>query len=97
MKKWVFRIGLVVLVLVFVLVGLVLYNEMDEAIIKNYKKTDELKTVKDDWKGVPIDQKGRFVNLEYPFLPSTIDLLKWKLNPNLQAEEKENDKSTLKV
>lgn len=49
-----------------------------------------LTTVSPDssWRGNPIDAKGRFVNLYYPFESSLSDLLKWQLSRNPQKEEK---------
>ena len=97
MKKWLFRIGISILVIFFGLVGFILYGETDEAIVTEYTKNENLKTVKDNWKGTPIDQKERFVNHEFPFLPSTIELLQWQLGTNEFAEEKKNDTERLKV
>ncbi len=97
MKKWLFRIGIVFGVIILALVSLGLYSETDEAIVTEYTKNENLKTVKENFKGVPVDQKGRFVNLEHPFLPSTVNLLRWKLNGNPQAAEKKNTRSPLKV
>lgn len=45
----------------------------------------------DEWKGTPFGKKG-FQNIEYPFLPSFNDLLKWKLSKNPQKDEKKSDK-----
>ena len=97
MKKWFLRIVTGVLVFLLALVGIIIYGEFDKAIIEKRVKNEKLKTVKESFKGVPVDQKGRFVNLEYPFLPSSVGLLKWMLSSNPQAEEKRNDKSPLKV
>ncbi len=97
MKKWLYRIGIGFLFIQIVLVGIFVYNGLDEAIVTRYTKNEDLKTVKEDWKGTPVDQKGRFVNTEYPFLPSGTGLLKWKLSSNPQAEAKANDNFSLKI
>src|SRR5687768_9535601 len=91
MKKWVFRfIGLLAVIFgglaVFIIIG-----ETDKAVVEKYVKNENLPTVKTDWKGTPVDQKERFVNAEFPFLPSTVDLLKWQFGANPQEEEKKND------
>lgn len=41
-----------------------------------------------EWKGTPVDDKGRFANYEYPHLYSLTDVLKWKLSRNPQRAEK---------
>ncbi len=97
MKKSLVRIGVIFGLIIIALVSLGLYAAADEAIVTKFLKIENLKTVKENFKGVPVDQKGRFVNLENPFLPSTVGLLQWKLGSNKQAEEKERDKSLLKV
>ncbi len=97
MKKWLFRFGIGILVIILVLVGFVIYGEFDEAIVKSYTNDEKLETVKENFKGVPVDQKGRFVNLEYPFVPSFVNLMRWQLGGNPQADEKANDKSPLKI
>jgi L-ascorbate metabolism protein UlaG (beta-lactamase superfamily) len=39
-------------------------------------------TAPSDWRGTPVDLKGRFINLYHPFYPSTIDLIRWKFQRN---------------
>lgn len=97
MKKWLFRIGIGILIIFLALVGFILYGETDEAIVNEYTKNEKLKTVKENWKGTPLDQKDRFVNHEFPFLPSTIELLQWQLGTNKFADEKKNDTDRLRV
>lgn len=97
MKKWFFRfIGLLAVIfgglVVFIIIG-----ETDKAVVEKYVKNENLPTVKADWKGTPVDQKERFVNAEFPFLPSTVDLLKWQFAANPQEEEKKNDTFRLNV
>lgn len=97
MKRWLIRIGIVAGLLVAALFGLGLYAESDEAVVTGHTSGTGLESVRENFRGVPVDQKGRFVNLEHPFLPSTVDLLRWKLSGNPQAEEKQNDRSRLEV
>ncbi|NNF00992.1 MAG: MBL fold metallo-hydrolase [Pyrinomonadaceae bacterium] len=80
-----------------ILAGLIVYGEMDETIVADYVRDEGLKSAKQDFQGTPVDQKGRFVNIEYPFLPSFVNLMRWKLGGNPQAQEKKNDKSPLKI
>ena len=65
--------------------------------ITKYASNENLKTIKADWKGVPVDEKGRFVNHEFPFLPQVSKMLKWTLSINPQREEKKNDTVRLEI
>jgi L-ascorbate metabolism protein UlaG (beta-lactamase superfamily) len=98
MKKWVFRIiGALFGTLVMIIASVLIFEAIDKAVIEKYVKNENLETVKVDWKGVPVDEKGRFVNTEFPFLPSTVDLLKWQFSSKPQKAEKQNDKERLQV
>ena len=48
--------------------------------IKGYRSNPQLKTVKapEGWPGTPVDQKGRFLNLNHPFIPNWVDVLRWQ-------------------
>lgn len=97
MKKWLFRtIGVLTLIFCAVIV-LILIGETDAATLAKYVRNEQLLTIKENWKGTPVDQKGRFINTEYPFLPSNVDLLKWKLGSNPQKKEKLIDPFKLKI
>jgi L-ascorbate metabolism protein UlaG (beta-lactamase superfamily) len=50
-----------------------------------------------EWKGTPVDNRGRFVNHERPFVDSLKELLKWQLMKNPQKEEKVSDTWRLEV
>lgn len=91
MKKWLFWIGIGLGLILTVIVALAIWSEYDETVPAGYAKNGKLRTIKPDWPGTPVDQKGRFVNHEHPFLMKMSNLLKWKLNPNPQADEKKND------
>ncbi len=97
MKKWLFRFGIGTLIVFLGFLGLILYNEMDETIVEKYTENETLKTIKPDWQGTPVDQKGRFVNAEFPYLPKITDLLKWQLSSNPFKEAKQNDTERLNV
>jgi L-ascorbate metabolism protein UlaG (beta-lactamase superfamily) len=97
MKKLLFRFGGSLAIGCFAAIALILMGENDSATVTNYTQNQNQTTVKKDWKGVPVDQKGRFVNAEIPFLPSSIDLLKWKLGTNPQAAEKQSENFQLKI
>ena len=97
MKKWLIRILAAVGLLVAVVVGLGFYSELDEAKVVRYTSKKGLETVREGFWGVPVDQHGRFVNVEHPFLPSLAGLLRWRLSSNPQAEEKAGAKSPLEV
>ncbi|CAN5665891.1 MBL fold metallo-hydrolase [soil metagenome] len=72
-------------------------EKIDDVKIEKRVSNENLKTVKAGWQGTPVDQKGRFVNAEFPFLPKVSDLLKWQLSKNPFKEEKENDAERLQV
>ena len=88
MKKWLLRIGGVFGLILLIIFAVLIWNEFDYSVIKKRVNNENLPTVKADWQGTPVDQKGRFVNQKYPFLPSTIDLLRWQLSANPQKREK---------
>ena len=98
MKKWLIRIlvGLV-LTIVVVLTSAFVLEKIDRAVVVKYVKNENLKTLKADWQGVPVDKKGRFVNHEHPFLPKMTDLLKWQLGEKPLKEAKQNDTERLEV
>jgi L-ascorbate metabolism protein UlaG (beta-lactamase superfamily) len=101
MKRRLFKItksaALIFLILFVILAALIFWSENDKAVIEKYVRNENLPTVKTDWRGTPVDQKGRFVNHEFPFLPSTVNLLKWQLGIKEQKEEKQNDTARLEV
>ena len=86
--------------LTIIFIGLavfILIDETDKAVIKTYARNENLTTFKPDWQGTPVDEKGRFVNHEFPFLPKVSDILKWQLSANPQKQEKLNDTERLQV
>ncbi len=97
MKKFFVAIAGVLALIFLALLIAILIEENDKSVIEKYVKNENLPTIKTDWKGTPVDEKGRFVNYEFPFLPKVKDLLKWQLSGNLQKEEKQNDQTRLAV
>jgi L-ascorbate metabolism protein UlaG (beta-lactamase superfamily) len=97
MKKWFFRICIGLGLILTGIVALAVWSEYDETHPTGYARNGTLKTIKPEWPGTPVDQKGRFVNHEYPFLMKMSNLLKWKLNPNPQSAEKKNDQYRVDV
>ncbi len=97
MKKWLKAIGGIFLLILLAFLTVIILNETDEAVIEKYVRNENLPTIKTDWKGTPVDAKGRFVNYEFPFLPKMTDLLKWQMSANPQKEEKQTDAERLKV
>ena len=98
MKKWLLRVfvGLIAILAVIFTSAFVL-EKIDEAVIAKYIKNENLPTIRENWQGTPVDEKGRFVNAEFPFLPKLTELLQWQLGTNKFAEEKKNDTERLKV
>lgn len=101
MKKRLLKIikigAAVVVVLLVVLAAIIFWTENDKAVIERYVKNETLPTIKPDWQGTPVDEKGRFVNAEFPYLPSTVDLLKWQFGAKPQKQEKQTDAARLEV
>lgn len=97
MKKWLARIGFFLAFICLCLIIFIVFDENDKAVIVSYAKNENLPTVKAGWPGVPVDEKGRFVNHEHPFLPRILDVLKWQLSAKPRKQEKENDAARLAV
>jgi L-ascorbate metabolism protein UlaG (beta-lactamase superfamily) len=59
---------------------------------KKFTENSELLTFAPlNWQGTPLDESGRFVNLNHPFKPEFSQLLKWQTQKNPQRIEKKND------
>src|SRR5215203_4972512 len=98
MKKWLIRIVLgLVLTFAVVLTTAFVWEKIDRAVVIKYTKNENLKTLKADWQGTPVDEKGRFVNHEHPFLPKMFDVLKWQLGEKPFKEAKKADAERLDV
>lgn len=98
MKKWIFRIVAgVILILIAAIAFILIAEKIDKVVIEKRVSNENLKTVKGDWQGTPVDEKGRFVNHEFPFLPKTADLLRWQLSGNPFKETKKADTERLQI
>ena len=97
MKKWLLKIAIVLALIVAALVGTAFWTDTDKALVSGHIKNETLQTIKTDWQGTPIDQKGRFVNDEFPFLPKTISLFQWQTSRNRFKQEKDADIPRLEV
>src|SRR5215218_4137224 len=98
MKKWLKRLGMVAVVAVFAVFLLLAYDNRERTtVIDHYESNEKLVTVKPDWPGTPVDEDGRFINYEHPYLPRMTDLLRWQLSRNQFKEAKLNDTDRLEV
>jgi len=97
MKKWFLRIAAGFLLLILLAVGTIFLSERDMQNVTTRVKNDARSAIKPDWPGNALDQKVRFVNDEFPYLPKTTDLLKWQLGENPFENEKLNDLKRLEV
>lgn len=97
MKRFLIVIAKVFAVILIGLGTAIFINELDKAVIVKYAVNEQLPTVKADWQGTPVDEKDRFVNYEFAFLPKMSDVLKWQFSGNPQKEEKERDAERLRV
>lgn len=59
--------------------------------IKSYTSNPALQTIMPDWSGTPLDQKGLFINHEYPTVISYRQVFKFLLQRNPQRQEKKAD------
>jgi L-ascorbate metabolism protein UlaG (beta-lactamase superfamily) len=97
MKKGLGRIAMVILLVLLILIAAAFWSDRDEQIPSGRVKNDELPVIKPDWPGNLIDQRERFINEEFPFLPKTRDLLAWQLSGNKFKEGKRNDTARVEV
>lgn len=61
--------------------------------VTNFTTNNKLKTIVDSskWKGNPLDEKGLFMNHEFPFYPKFSELWKWQRETNPLKEFKKKD------
>ncbi len=91
MKKRVLKyLGVGLVLLSFAAAFILVRNQTDTQTVSSHIKA-ELPTIKPEWKGNAVDQKGRFINDEFPFLPKTIQLIQWQVGTNPFEQEKLND------
>ncbi len=97
MGKWLKRFGIAAGALVSLAAAAVIWSDWDSTIEEKRVFGDRSRLAKPDFPGTPVDQRGRFMNLEFPNLPKTFDLIKWTVLPNEFADEKAKDDARLKV
>ena len=91
MNGWLIGLGSIITAIAAVVaVGLV-SEAIDHQTLTRRVRNDDLPTVKTDWPGNAVDQNSRFMDERNPYLPKTLNLLKWKLGTNPYKEEKRND------
>lgn len=62
-----------------------------------YISNPKLPIIKEDWKGNPINFKGRFLNHEFPSLPRFKDIFEWKVKGKNDTKGKYEDNFRLNV
>jgi L-ascorbate metabolism protein UlaG (beta-lactamase superfamily) len=97
LKKLLKIIGVCLAIFAILFAVIMLLNERDKSVIVRYASNENLKTIKADWKGTPVDENDRFVNHEFPYLPKFSKMLKWALSTNPQKQEKQNDTARLEI
>ena len=98
MKRWAARVGIALLAAAAVVAGVLAYSSMDHQTLTTRKKQNDLFTIKPGWEGNPVDQKGRFMNDEFPYVPRMLDVLKWKVvDGNKFKDEKNADQRRVEV
>jgi len=55
------------------------------------RSNPNLKTILPSWSGTPVDEKGRFMNHEFPFIQSFGQVIKWMTQKNPHKEIKKKD------
>lgn len=96
-KKWLFRVALVVTAILLAVVVAMINNAYDTQVPAGKLRNNDLTTIKTDWPGNAIDQKDRYINDEFPFLPRTYSIVKWQLSANQFEAEKRSDTYKINV
>jgi L-ascorbate metabolism protein UlaG (beta-lactamase superfamily) len=87
------------LVLLVPLLFILFLNEGTDPMKPKFASNPQLITLQPHggWKGNPLDENGRFVNLHHPFESSFGDLIKWQTSKNPQKEEKKAETRKLTI
>lgn len=88
--------GFILLLILTSLFYFFLYEDFNWT-IEDYRSNTDLKTVRTDWKGSPVNPEGRFLNENLEALPGFSDLWRWQRETNPQKAEKQKDTFRLKV
>lgn len=78
--------------------GGILFTQAEKTqMIKTRTNNPDLKTILDTWEGTPVDQDGRFMNHEFPFIHKFGTVFKWMTTKNPQKQFKKEDTWQLEV
>lgn len=91
MRKWLKRIAVVLGVVLLIFAGMLAWAETDTSVLTKRVNAPDREVVKAGWEGVPVDQKGRFMNDEFPLIIKPLRLLQWQTSRNQFAAEKADD------
>ena len=83
-------ISFILILLLTALFYFFLYEDFNWT-IGSYRSNTDLKTVRIDWKGNPVNPEGRFLNENLEALPGFRDLWRWQRETNPQKAEKQKD------
>lgn len=74
-------------------------SKATKALTEGYESNPDLKTIlpESEWQGTPVDAKGNFINVEFPFETGFGDVFKLMTGKKPQAEEKKADSWQQKV
>jgi L-ascorbate metabolism protein UlaG (beta-lactamase superfamily) len=97
MRKWLKRIALVLVVLLSIPLIFLVWEQLDHQTLSRRVRNERLHTIKPDWPGNALDQRERFFDERNPYLPKTIQLLKWRFGDRPFEEEKRGDIYRLEV
>jgi L-ascorbate metabolism protein UlaG (beta-lactamase superfamily) len=78
-------------ILGIVYTGKFMVTKAKTAKLSKYTSNPDLKNINPSWKGTPLDQDGRFMNHEFPFIQDFGSVLKWMSQTNPQKEFKKKD------
>jgi len=78
-------------------IGGLTWDALDYQTSTGYLSGNNSTSVPAGWPGNTVDQKGRFMDEHNPFLPKTLDLLRWQLGSNQFEAEKRSDRYKLEV
>lgn len=91
---------MLVLLVVVASLGSVFYFFMYEKFdwkVEGFRSNPDLKTIRADWKGNPVNLQGRFLNDPISPLPAFSELWRWQTETNPQKQEKKTDTFRLVV
>lgn len=73
------------------LIGRVMFRKKNRPTVAGYTSNPDLRTIREDWPGTPLDQHGLFINPEFPTVLSFWQILKFLLQRNPQRKIKKRD------